>query len=301
MKVFISWSGASSRALAEALADWFPKVIQGVQPFVSAKDIDKGANWTTELSRELADAEFGVLCVAPDNLLSPWLNYEAGAISKSMDSRVCPILLGVAKADVRPPIAQLQMTSLELNEFKLLMASMNKAAGSPLDAVALHEAVEIWWPKLQVAVDAIGIPSGPQAIDGMPEPAQPETTANEMLAELLHRVREMDSRLGRLELGSRARGLTEPGSSQAKFDPHKLLTDKLLTVLAANSITPMMFSFDSSAVEFQISGPLPYPIPEPSYTKIGEIAKLHGVDVRIVGADRTVTFDTSGLPDEPPF
>lgn len=125
MKVFISWSGVASRSLALALADWLPKVIQGLVPFVSAKDIDKGANWGIELARELADADFGIVCLTPDNLASPWLNYEAGAITTSVSSRVCPILLGVDKSEAKPPISQLQMTSIEVGEFVLLMQSIN--------------------------------------------------------------------------------------------------------------------------------------------------------------------------------
>ena len=95
MKVFISWSGGTSRAVAEVLHWWLPRVIQGVRPFVSAKDIDKGANWTVELARELEDAAFGIICLTPDNLTSPWLHYEAGAITRSVDSRVCPLLYGL--------------------------------------------------------------------------------------------------------------------------------------------------------------------------------------------------------------
>lgn len=64
MKVFISWSGTASREVAEALRWWLPKVIQGTNPFVSAKDIDKGANWTSVLSTELADTDFGITFVS---------------------------------------------------------------------------------------------------------------------------------------------------------------------------------------------------------------------------------------------
>ena len=37
MKIFISWSGTTSRAVAEALHAWLPKVLQGVEPFLSAR------------------------------------------------------------------------------------------------------------------------------------------------------------------------------------------------------------------------------------------------------------------------
>lgn len=104
VKVFVSWSGVPSRALAEALWWWLPNVLQGVKPFVSAKDIDKGVNWIATLTAELETTDFGVVCVNAENIGSPWLNYEAGAIARSVDSRVCPVLHGLDKSDVHPPL-----------------------------------------------------------------------------------------------------------------------------------------------------------------------------------------------------
>jgi len=41
MKVFISWSGQRSAAVADALRYWLPKVIQALEPWMSADDIEK--------------------------------------------------------------------------------------------------------------------------------------------------------------------------------------------------------------------------------------------------------------------
>ena len=43
-KVFFGWSGERSGKLAGIMRDWIPKVIQDVEPWLSAKDLDKGAN-----------------------------------------------------------------------------------------------------------------------------------------------------------------------------------------------------------------------------------------------------------------
>ena len=53
MKVFISFSGERSLAVAKALRDWLPKVLQAVKPWLSATDMDKGTRWQTEIPKEL--------------------------------------------------------------------------------------------------------------------------------------------------------------------------------------------------------------------------------------------------------
>lgn len=102
MKVFISWSGDLSHKVAVILRDWLPSVIQSLESYVSSEDIDKGARWSTDISKELEDSSFGILCITRENLDPPWLNFEAGALSKSVDrSRVSPFLFGVKRSDIR--------------------------------------------------------------------------------------------------------------------------------------------------------------------------------------------------------
>lgn len=82
MKIFFSWSGARSRAVAEALNDWLPRVIQAVKPFYSP-EIEKGAKWSNEIDDALEGTRFGIVCLTPDNLSSTWIHYETGALSKT--------------------------------------------------------------------------------------------------------------------------------------------------------------------------------------------------------------------------
>jgi len=97
MKVFISWSGPISREVAVALRDWLPSVIQAVEPYVSSEDIDPGVRWGVDIAGQLDDTEFGVLCVTRNNVTAPWLNFEAGALSKSVErSRVVPFLIDLS-------------------------------------------------------------------------------------------------------------------------------------------------------------------------------------------------------------
>src|ERR1051326_1201012 len=82
MKVFISWSGPLSQKLAAMLRVWLPSVIQVVKPYYSPDDINKGTRWAAEISKELEESQVGLLCITPDNLYSPWIMFEAGALSK---------------------------------------------------------------------------------------------------------------------------------------------------------------------------------------------------------------------------
>lgn len=302
MKVFISWSGATSRSVAEALSSWLPKVIQGVEPFVSAKDIDKGANWTVELARELDDAEFGIVCLAPDNLLSPWLNYEAGAITKSVNSRVCPVLFEVTKEQVKPPIAQLQMTSIDIDDFLMLMGSMNKVAGSPLTSESLKEAVTVWWPLLEKEIKAIPLPKGPKVAtdDVAPEPEKPDVDLAEMLSEVLHRVRNVDSRVSRIERGTRSRPLQRPSYVDEEARPSMDAGELILATRSAG-FQSNSAAHGPSSIDVQVDGELPPILPHSLFVEAGAWARKNEMRVRIVGTNRTAIFEKDGSTAEDPF
>ncbi|HML50272.1 MAG TPA: toll/interleukin-1 receptor domain-containing protein [Propionicimonas sp.] len=285
MKVFISWSGGASRELALSLRDWLPKVIQGVVPFVSAKDIDKGSNWTVELARELADSDFGIVCLTPDNLLSPWLNYEAGAITASVSSRICPVLLGVEKSGVKPPLSQLQLTSVTLDDFILLANSVNKAAGSPLDLAHVDEAVRVWWPRLEEKISAIDLPPPNTPETAQVEPPKPQNSIDEMLKEILTRLRAIEP-----THDDRRR-------SQLLMFPND--ADTLAKIADLGGLNLLSIAPEKTRVRMRFSK-LPSPIPEPSYVGFSEWANQNHLDVVLDSADRFVVFDRDGSVSEPP-
>ena len=160
---------------------------------MSSEDIDKGARWSTDISHELEDSEYGVLCVTPDNLQSAWLNFEAGALSKSFDrARVSPFLFGLQRTDVPPnsPLLQFQSTIFEKMDVFKLVHSINKSRGDDALASALvDEAVEIWWPKLHEKLNPL-LSLATVASESGDSPARsPERQADDVLAEILELVR----------------------------------------------------------------------------------------------------------------
>jgi TIR domain len=151
MKVFISWSGETSKRAAELIREWLPTVLQTVKPYFTPSDIEKGTRWSADIAKELDDSMAGIFCVTKENLNSQWLMFEAGAISKKVDqSLVCPILIGIDNSDINGPLTQFQTTLFEKSDFKKLVSDLNKANTSNiLEESVLHTVFEKFWPELE--------------------------------------------------------------------------------------------------------------------------------------------------------
>ena len=80
MKIFISWSGKLSQSIAKELSEWLPSIIQSIEVFYSPDDIKKGENWDSKLTNELQNSNFGIVCLKPENVQAPWINFEAGSL-----------------------------------------------------------------------------------------------------------------------------------------------------------------------------------------------------------------------------
>jgi TIR domain len=167
MKVFISWSGDRSKLLAEAIYWWLPHVLQYTRPYFSPEDIGKGKRWNDDISKELGQSQIGIIAMTQENLTSPWIMFEAGAISKVVEEGlVCPIVFGINKTDLLGPLASFQAIAFDRDEVRQLVRTINKAAKeAALAERSLDEAFDKWWPDLEQKVEAISSaaqqPSGP--------------------------------------------------------------------------------------------------------------------------------------------
>jgi hypothetical protein len=158
MKIFLSWSGDLSLKLALAFRDWLPSVVQAVRPYVSSEDIDKGTRWTTDIAKELDSSSYGILCITPSNMSAPWINFEAGALSKSIDkSNVSPFLFNVKRSEVQGPLLQFQSTIYEKEDVARLIVSINRRLepDEKLDDTLLAKSFDVWWPQLVEQLDAL--------------------------------------------------------------------------------------------------------------------------------------------------
>lgn len=183
MKVFISWSGSRSHEVAVALRQWLPRTLQSVQPFMSSSDLEKGGQWTSALSQELNDADYGILCLTRENLAAPYLHFEAGALSKIVTrAHVSPLLIGdIAPTDVRPPLSLFQITLPTLEDVSQLLLGMNTVSERPLEAEVVRDAAARWWPDLEQVLAEVGA-------KGPPEPTPPRQESD-VLEEILTLLR----------------------------------------------------------------------------------------------------------------
>lgn len=190
MKVFVSWSKEPSRSVARALKDWLPNVIQTIEPWVSTDGIAKGQRWSAEIADRLEESGQGIVCVTRDNMHEPWLNFEAGALAKSLtDARVRPLLLDVAPHEVTGPLAQFQGTVATSEDDMLqLVLSLRESCAPDLDAALVTRAFRREWPDFAAKVRAL--------LDATePEKSAPSRPVEDLTAEILDRVRSIERTL----------------------------------------------------------------------------------------------------------
>lgn len=157
VKVFISWSGEKSKKIANIFREWLPTVIQSIEPFVSSEDIEKGSRWNTDIAQELNETKFGIICVTKDNLNSPWINFEAGALSKSLENTfVAPVLFDVKPSELKSsPISQFQATSFTKEDIKRLLETLNNATANGLTQSRLNKAFDLCYSDLEASIDEL--------------------------------------------------------------------------------------------------------------------------------------------------
>jgi|SwirhisoilCB1_FD_contig_61_3610234_length_1388_multi_3_in_0_out_0_1 hypothetical protein len=184
--IFISWSGKRSLYAAEALREWLPNVIQAAKPWMSERDIEKGARGLTEVGNALEGMKVGIICLTPENLDAAWVLYEAGALSKTFSddkTRVCTYLLGgLQPQNVKPPLSMFQWTKAEKEDTRKLVQTINTAiAEEPLSEERLNNIFGVWWSQLETKLNSLPVPE--KVVDVTRDP-------NEMISEILELCRE---------------------------------------------------------------------------------------------------------------
>ncbi len=212
MKVFISWSGDRSKQVAELLDDWIQCVIQAVDPWMSSKDIDRGALWFTEISDQLSNTSVGIVCLTKENKDKPWILFESGALAKGLSSnRVCTFLIDLSPTDLENPLAQFNHTFPTRDSVWELVRTINLT----LKEKALKESIlgkvfDTYWSQFEEDFKRI--------IESTPET---EITAkrkdNDIMLDVLSTVRLLDRRLRSIEANNERQFINERHFNERSF------------------------------------------------------------------------------------
>ena len=279
VKVFISWSGDLAKDVAVALRDWLPDVFDNVAPWASDTDIEAGSRSLDEIHSALNDSVVGIVIVTMENQQASWLNYEAGALAKTvapMRSRVIPLLVDIdSPTQLIGPIAQFQ--AKRLNQADMLDVLTVIGGLSGVEAQTVERRTQTFWPafdaKLREAKDQHA---------SRQHAGTPRRTQGDMLEEVLSHVRALRE-------------------IQAPSDPNQAFRETIQSIRSEGASRNLEFTakvFRSKDGKRRIVLVAPFNpwaqgIPEALLEFASEMKFLTDIDVRVV--------EGSPPSEEPPF
>jgi hypothetical protein len=151
--LFVSWSGDTSKRIAEMLKEWLTTLFDDLNIFFTPDDIPTGTRWSRDLSQKLQECEIGIFVYTSQNLDNLWMAFEAGALSKSMDTgRVIPLLFRVNISDLKGPLSQFQARRFTQDGFLNTLEAINncliKKKSKERLSAHLNQTWSYWEPKI---------------------------------------------------------------------------------------------------------------------------------------------------------
>ncbi len=211
-EVFISWSGDTSKRIAEELGRWLPLVVESPRLWLSSRDIPDGARWSRELFQSLERSQCGVLVLTPNNVNSTWMLFEAGALSKNLDEgRVIPFLCGIKPSQLQGPLAHFQAVTSEESGVRSLVHSINSFCPEPASESIITSRFDAFWPKFNTFLSTVDISSDTPASLARADSPTMERLENR-LAEAMDMIRDLAAGLNtatRVESGTESTDTSE--------------------------------------------------------------------------------------------
>lgn len=195
MKIFVSWSGQTSREVANALARFIPTVLQRASVYVGGEQIETGARWYAELSDAMRSADFSIACLTRDNINSPWLAFEIGALSARLESTLfVPLLIDFSVSELTGPLATFQAVKLDKNDMRRLLSQINEASEAQLRRSDLDDLFDHLWPAFEQHIRFKLASASTIATKGA------ESKEGEAIRDLERLVKQLIERIARLEV-----------------------------------------------------------------------------------------------------
>lgn len=194
LNIFISWSGRLALECTKVLREWLPKMFDHVDPWMSDSDIEAGDRSMDEIQSKLNESGFGIIVVTTENMGKPWLNFEAGALSKSFGddtNRVVPLLVNFDdKYQLQGPINQFHAVMLDKEGASKLCDSISATIG--LDRAITRARFDWAWQDLETGIANAKVIAGHQ-------PELPEVDSKDLLKDLYGMVRSLQESQLRME------------------------------------------------------------------------------------------------------
>jgi hypothetical protein len=122
-------------------------------------DLPPGGLWPIDLSKRLQETKAGILCITKDNTGSPWLNFEAGALARSVEGAlIIPYAIDLDPSSIPNPIGHFQGVAATRRDTRRMITRLFEAL--PVDFDRKSKIFDVFWGYLHkvitsaVAVDA---------------------------------------------------------------------------------------------------------------------------------------------------
>lgn len=187
MKIFLSWSGERSQQAAEVFENYLPKIFPNCEIFHSP-EIEKGAEWFSEIMEALRESDIGIICLTKENIFSEWVLFETGAMAIGLgegESRACPFLLDHKTTDVSGPIAELQLTENSEEDIRRIIETINNCSNGGFKSQHLASVCENWVPQIMEELNSIEKKTSE-------EEEKIKRDTDDLLEEVLKRVRNLE-------------------------------------------------------------------------------------------------------------
>jgi hypothetical protein len=246
VKIFVSWSGDRSKSLATLLKTWMPNVLATAEIWLSDVDIQKGVQWMNAITAAASTSDAGLVVITPENVGSPWINFEAGAMVRSFgDERLCPLLLGLNKADLPTPLGGYNATAVESrDDFEKLVLSLRP--GEIPEPVARH-AFAREWDAMNEQVQVL-LRQKPE------EDAPPARTEEDKIDEILDHIRSQ----ARSERVQKHRSRNLRSNTSTVRGVRLAMQDYIFDLYQdAEAIPDYQASSDGTVINVAVKGPRP--------------------------------------------
>jgi TIR domain len=154
VKLFLSWSGDSSKGIAEIFRNWLRVYSTELDVFFTPDGIEAGMRWNDELSKTLEECEIGIFICTRQNVDSLWMAFEAGVLSKGINTgRVIPLIFGEPELKLKAPLSQFQVKHFSEKGVFETLESINNCLIDKKSKNEINNFINLTWENIYAKVD----------------------------------------------------------------------------------------------------------------------------------------------------